>query len=71
MELLALAKLVDDPVRSAIDDALSLALGFPSMKSLRQLLAREPGLTDEILSPKREQMEDGPIEDFSPRLRLF
>jgi len=44
-ELQALAKLDADPARAGIDDALSLALGLPDMKTLRQLLSREPGLT--------------------------
>ena len=44
-ELQALAKLDTDPARAGIDNALSLALGLPDMKTLRQLLAREPGLT--------------------------
>jgi hypothetical protein len=44
-ELMALAKLAVDPVRAEIDAALSDALGLPDIKPLRQLLAREPGLT--------------------------
>ena len=44
-ELMALAKLDIDPVRAEIDAALSDALGLPDIKPLRQLLAREPGLT--------------------------
>jgi hypothetical protein len=44
-ELQALAKLNVDPVRRAIDDALSAALGLPDLFPLREMLAREPGLT--------------------------
>lgn len=51
-ELQALAKLDVDPIRAEIDSALSKALGVPDMKSLRQLLAREPGLTGGGLSEK-------------------
>lgn len=51
-ELLALAKLDRDPVRREIDDALSAALGLPDLAKLRELLAREPGLTGKGLSPK-------------------
>ena len=44
-ELQALAKLNHDPVRKAIDDALSAALGLPDLAPLRAMLAQEPGLT--------------------------
>ena len=54
-ELLALAKLAKDPTRAAIDAALSAALGLPDLQPLRQLLAREPGLTGISLSPKPGQ----------------
>lgn len=54
-ELQALAKLNADPVRAEIDDARSMTLGLPDMKPLRQLLAREPGLTGKSLSVKPEQ----------------
>jgi hypothetical protein len=44
-ELLALAKLNGDPARRAIDEALSAALGLPDLGPLREMVAREPGLT--------------------------
>ena len=44
-ELLALAKLEQDPVRKRIDEALSVVPGLPDLGSLRSLIAREPGLT--------------------------
>ena len=44
-ELLARAKLNVDPARRAIDEALSAALGLPDLAPLREMLAREPGLT--------------------------
>ncbi|TXF11562.1 hypothetical protein FR698_09490 [Pelomicrobium methylotrophicum] len=56
-ELLALAKLDVDPIRARIDDALSDALGLPDLAPLRELLAREPGLTGTSLSRKPEQTE--------------
>ena len=40
-----LAQLDADPVRIEIDEAVGAALGLPSLKMIRQLLAREPGLT--------------------------
>ncbi|MEZ4526161.1 MAG: N-6 DNA methylase [Desulfobacterales bacterium] len=48
-ELMALARLDKDPVRAEIDAALSSGLGLPDMNPLRQLLAREPGLTGKSL----------------------
>ncbi|MEZ4525322.1 MAG: hypothetical protein R2941_05310, partial [Desulfobacterales bacterium] len=51
-ELMPLARLDKDPVRAEIDTALSDALGLPDMKPLRQLLAREPGLTGKSLPAK-------------------
>ena len=44
-ELRALAQLNVDPVRRAMDEALSAALGLPDLSPLREMLAREPGLT--------------------------
>mgnify|MGYP003586795153 CR=1 FL=1 len=44
-ELLALARLNVDPARRAIDEALSAALGLPDLAPLREMLARETGLT--------------------------
>ncbi|HEX2556501.1 MAG TPA: hypothetical protein VHL98_22615 [Microvirga sp.] len=43
--LKAVAQLADDPGRAAIDAALSEALNLPNLASLRQMLARESGLT--------------------------
>jgi hypothetical protein len=44
-ELQALAQLNVDPVRRAMDEALSAALGLPDLAPLREMLAREPRLT--------------------------
>jgi len=74
-ELMALAKLDVDPIRSMIDDALSSALGLPDMKPLRQLLARESGLTGKSLSPKPEQdslFTDAELkQEMATQLRLI
>ncbi len=74
-ELKALAKLDIDPVRAEIDDALSAALGLPDMKKMRELLAREPGLTGKGLSPKPGQAElvtdESPVKDVSVQLRMI
>jgi aromatic ring-opening dioxygenase LigB subunit len=44
-ELQAIAKLDQDKVRQAIDDAFSEVLNLPNLSTLRELLAREPGLS--------------------------
>jgi len=44
-ELQAIAKLDQDKVRQAIDDAFSKVLNLPNLSILRELLAREPGLS--------------------------
>jgi hypothetical protein len=74
-ELMALAKLNKDPVRAEIDDALSAALELPDVKPLRQLLAREPGLTGKGLSPKLAQKtllaDEASKKDDPMQLRLI
>ncbi|MDR3158200.1 MAG: hypothetical protein LBU11_04150 [Zoogloeaceae bacterium] len=73
-ELLALAKLDADATRAAIDDALSVTLGLPGFAPLRQLLAREPGLTGQSLSTKpggATLFADVPQEETSTQLRLL
>lgn len=44
-ELQALAKLNVDPARRAIGEALCATLNLPDLAPLREMLAREPGLT--------------------------
>jgi len=44
-ELLALAKLDDDPTRAAIDKAICSVLDLPDLDKLRELISREPGLS--------------------------
>lgn len=53
--LMALAKLNIDPVRRRIDEAIGYALDLPDLKPLRDLLAREPGLTGQPISPAVSQ----------------
>ncbi|MBI2717355.1 MAG: hypothetical protein HYX36_01130 [Rhizobiales bacterium] len=50
-DLKPLAQLDSDPVRIEIDDAVSEALGIPSLASIRELLVREPGLTGAVHVP--------------------
>jgi hypothetical protein len=74
-ELLALAKLDADPARAALDAALSVALGLPDFAPLRQLLAREPGLTGKPISPAPGQTAlfaaDEAKEETATQLRLL
>jgi len=50
--LAPLAQLDHDATRHKIDDALSQVLGLPSLASIRELLAREPGLTAKEINPR-------------------
>lgn len=58
-ELAPIAQLNVDPVRKDIDSAICKALNLPDVGPLRDLLAREPGLTaQEINSAKHEDVEE-------------
>jgi len=74
-KLQALAKLDVDPVRAEIDAALSNMLGLPDLAPMRQLIAREPGLTGKGLSfkPGQEALftDVGPEKVDSLQLRLI
>ena len=61
-QLEALAKLDHDPNRRRIDDALSAVLGLPSLAPIRELLAREPGLTARDIAPRQTQSALDPEE---------
>ena len=50
--LAPLAQLDTDPVRKKIDDALCAAFEWPSIAPIRQLLAREPGLSGRNIAPE-------------------
>jgi hypothetical protein len=50
-----LAKLDADPTRKNIDGALCAALSLPSLAPIRELLAREPGLTGREIAPRSTQ----------------
>jgi hypothetical protein len=50
--LAPLAQLAFDPVRQKIDNAISEVLGLPSLKRIRELLSREPGLTGHQINPR-------------------
>jgi hypothetical protein len=58
----AIARLANDPNRKKIDDALSAAIGLPDLTPIREILAREPGLTALDIVPRAVQ-EDLDLED--------
>lgn len=49
-ELMPLAQLDKDKTRERIDSALCKALGFPDISPIRELLVREPGLSNEDIN---------------------
>jgi hypothetical protein len=55
LELAPLAQLDKDPVRIRIDETLSKVLNLPGLSPIRELLAREPGLTALEINPKQTQ----------------
>ncbi|NMP23985.1 N-6 DNA methylase [Sulfobacillus harzensis] len=74
-ELKPLAQLDTDSTRQAIDEALCAALDLPDLQSLRELLAREPGLTGKPLGrrgilqqtslfPDVTAKPEGPTQDW-------
>jgi hypothetical protein len=69
----ALAQLDVDPVRRRIDEALETVLNLTSLNSVRELLAREPGLTAVDIAPRGGQMElemgiEPPADDVQHQL---
>jgi len=52
-----IANLDTDSVRQKIDDTLCKVLGLPSLTPIRELLAREPGLTALDIAPRPNQMD--------------
>jgi hypothetical protein len=73
-EVKSIAQLGSDDTRKAIDEALCMALKLPDLSGLRELLAREPGLTgkplgrqevlqQESLFPEAKDKSDRPIQD--------
>ena len=57
-ELAPIAQLNDDPIRQAIDAALCRVLDLPDLSAVRELLAREPGLTAKDISPQSKSVTD-------------
>ena len=55
LDLLPLAQLDKDPVRQRIDETLAKVFGLPSLAPIRELLAREPGLTALEINPRQVQ----------------
>jgi hypothetical protein len=53
-ELAPIAQLNIDPVRQGIDAALCEVLSLPDLSTVRDLLAREPGLTAQDIIPRKK-----------------
>jgi hypothetical protein len=51
-ELGPIAQLNTDLIRRQIDDKISKVLGVPKVDPIRELLAREPGLTAHDIAPR-------------------
>jgi hypothetical protein len=69
-ELSPVGELDEDAVRIQIDDALSKVLGLPSLSAIRELLAREPGLSASEINPaKSEEVEE--IEALEDQAAMF
>lgn len=62
-----------DPTRRKIDEAIARALKLPDLSPIRELLAREPGLTARDINPRATQMnliEEDDEEDGQGRIVL-
>lgn len=57
-ELAPLSQLDSDDVRAKIDEALCGSLGCPDLSPIRELLAREPGLSAVEITAAQPQQED-------------
>ena len=68
-QLAPLAQLDADPARRAIDDALALALGLPSIQPIRLLLAREPGLSAREITTSSWQAKPSAAVGIRPSKR--
>jgi hypothetical protein len=75
LELAPIAQLNIDPVRQEIDVVLCEALGLPDLSAVRDLLAREPGLTARDIVPRKAESGDGasdePDSERQDELPLF
>jgi hypothetical protein len=56
-ELCPLAQLDKDAVRRDIDDTISKVFELPSISPIRELLAREPGLSAKEIAPRMTQLD--------------
>ncbi|KAF0247779.1 MAG: hypothetical protein FD167_2822, partial [bacterium] len=75
-ELAPIAQLNTDAVRQKIDDTLCKTLSMPNLSPIRELLAREPGLTTLEINPKQknapfdsEEEETDILQPKQPRKR--
>jgi hypothetical protein len=66
-DLMPIAKLHLDPVRQEIDAAIGKVLKLPDLSPVRELLAREPGLSAEDINPSDD--EESVEEETPPKKR--
>ena len=64
LELLPLAQLDKDEVRIRVDETLAKVLGLPSFSPIRELLAREPGLSALEINPSEAATEEAVEESL-------
>lgn len=70
-ELSPLSKLDTDLVRRDIDDTISKVFEIPSLAPIRELLAREPGLSAKEISPRISQIDLGlPVVEEDQQISL-
>ncbi|MFO1101331.1 MAG: hypothetical protein U1E20_00325 [Methylocystis sp.] len=67
-ELGAIAHLHTDATRHEIDAALEKALSLPNLSPIRELLAREPGLSAEDIAAATDEAEDEDQEEVTEAL---
>ncbi|MEI9405206.1 N-6 DNA methylase [Mesorhizobium argentiipisi] len=60
-----IAKLASDKVRIDIDDTLCKVLQLPSISPIRELLEREPGLSNREIAPRQKSGMTAEMEDSS------
>lgn len=71
LDLMSLSSLANDPVRRRIDDALAKVLRLPDLTPIRELLAREPGLSAKSISVRQSSSAFmSSDEDVDDQIRL-
>jgi hypothetical protein len=69
-EMAPIAQLDRDQVRQEIDAILGKVLGLPDLSAVRELLAREPGLTARDIVPRRTSAANARTSESDDQLTL-